>query len=232
MDQVGEGSDREADRETDGERGRRASETRARILATAERLFAEHGLYAVSNRRIAEEAGQGNNAAVGYHFGTRNDLIRAIVRAHTEPVGRRRSSMVAELEEDAGVRDWVHCLVVPVTEHLASLESPTWYARFSAQVRTDPASRSMMSDEALEAPSLRRVLVGLDRRLPQLSAHTRKVRGEMSGHVLVQMCAERERAFAQGEAPEAGWDRFEAELVDALVGLWTAPETTPAGAGP
>lgn len=224
MDQGGE--------ETEGERGRRAPDTRARILTTAERLFAEHGLYAISNRRIAEEAGQGNNTAVGYHFGTRNDLLRAIVRAHTEPVGRRRSSMIAELEEGAGVRDWVHCLVIPVTEHLASLGSPSWYARFSAQVRTDPASRSMLRDEALEAPSLRRVLVGSDQRVPQLSERTRKIRGEMSGHVLVQMCAERERALAQGEAPEAGWDRFAAELVDALVGLWTAPETTPADVGP
>ena len=227
MDRVDEDIDRESDRE----RGHRASGTRARILTTAERLFADHGLYAVSTRRIAEEAGQGNNAAVGYHFGARNDLIRAIVRTHTDPVGRRRSSMAAELGEDAGVRDWIRCLVLPVTEHLASLESPTWYARFSAQVRTDPASRSMMAEEALEAASLHRVLGGLDRRLPQLSAHTRKVRGEMSGHVLVQMCAERERAFAQGENPEAGWDRFAAELVDALVGLWTAPETTPTVTG-
>ncbi|WP_328806925.1 TetR family transcriptional regulator [Nocardiopsis coralli] len=204
----------------------RAAGTRARILTTAERLFAEHGLYAVSNRRIAEEAGQGNNTAVGYHFGTRGDLIRAIVRTHTDPVGRRRTAMTAELGDGAGARDWVRCLVAPVTEHLASLTAPTWYARFSAQVRTDPASRSMMADEALEAESLRRVVDGLDACLSGLSERTRAARGEMSAHLLVQMCAERERALAEGEDPEAGWDRFTGELVDALVGLWTAPETT------
>jgi cytochrome P450 len=50
------------------------------ILATTERLFAERGIHAVSNRQISEAAGQGNSAAVGYHFGTKADLVRAIAR--------------------------------------------------------------------------------------------------------------------------------------------------------
>ena len=37
-------------------------------------------MYAVSNRQISEAAGQGNNAAACYHFGTRTDLLRAIER--------------------------------------------------------------------------------------------------------------------------------------------------------
>ena len=39
----------------------RASSTREAILTAAERLFAEHGVYAVSNRQVSEAAGQGNN---------------------------------------------------------------------------------------------------------------------------------------------------------------------------
>jgi len=42
----------------------RASLTREAILIAAERLFAEHGVFAVSNRQVSEAAGQGNNAAV------------------------------------------------------------------------------------------------------------------------------------------------------------------------
>ncbi|MDU0294099.1 TetR family transcriptional regulator, partial [Saccharothrix longispora] len=56
-------------------RADRVGATRLRLLAAAERLFAERGLYAVSNRQISAEAGQGNNAAVGYHFGTKADLV-------------------------------------------------------------------------------------------------------------------------------------------------------------
>lgn len=52
------------------------------LLAAAERLFAERGMHAVSNRQISEAASQGNNAAVCYHFGTRTDLLRAIESKH------------------------------------------------------------------------------------------------------------------------------------------------------
>lgn len=78
-------------------RGERADATRELILATAERLFAEHGVFAVSNRQVSEAAGQGNNAAVGYHFGTKTDLVRAIARKHAEPVEQHRLRMVTEI---------------------------------------------------------------------------------------------------------------------------------------
>ena len=50
-------------------RADRAGVSRELILTAAERLFAEYGVLAVSNRQVGEAAGQGNNAAVGYHFG-------------------------------------------------------------------------------------------------------------------------------------------------------------------
>ena len=42
-------------------RSDRASTTQEAILTAAERLFAEHGVFAVSNRQVSEAAGQGNN---------------------------------------------------------------------------------------------------------------------------------------------------------------------------
>jgi AcrR family transcriptional regulator len=53
-------------------------------------------VHEVSNRQISEAAGQGNNTAVGYHFGTKTDLIRAILRRHREPVEARRKELYAE----------------------------------------------------------------------------------------------------------------------------------------
>src|SRR3954463_1530842 len=99
-------------------RSERASSTQEAILVAAERLFAEHGMFAVSNRQVSEAAGQGNNAAVGYHFGAKADLVRAIEEKHRGPVERLRKQMVAELDEPVGMRDWVGCLVCPLTEHL------------------------------------------------------------------------------------------------------------------
>src|SRR5437879_7136412 len=103
--------------------------TRDAILAAAERLFAEHGVVAVSNRQVSEAAGQGNNAAVGYHFGTKTDLVRAIEQKHRASIERLLQRMVAETGDSADLRDWVACLVCSLTEHLAQLGNPTWYAR-------------------------------------------------------------------------------------------------------
>ncbi len=80
-------------------RTERASSTQEAILVAAERLYAEHGMFAVSNRQVSEAAGQGNNAAVGYHFGTKADLVRAIEQKHRGPVEQLREHMVAELRK-------------------------------------------------------------------------------------------------------------------------------------
>ncbi|MEV4755825.1 TetR family transcriptional regulator [Micromonospora sp. NPDC049559] len=207
-------------------RADRASATRELILVTAERLFAEHGLAAVSNRQVSEAAGQGNNAAVGYHFGTKTDLVRAIVRKHTAPIEELRTRMLAEVGDSTDVRGWVACLVRPVTEHLAALGSPTWFARFNAQMMTDPAFRATMVEEALSSPSLRRIVDGLGDCLAELPPPVRAERGDMARQLMVHSYAERERALAEGlPTPRASWDEAATGLIDAIVGLWTAPVT-------
>jgi AcrR family transcriptional regulator len=209
-------------------RADRVSATREAILTAAERLFAEHGVVAVSNRQVSEAAGQGNNAAVGYHFGTKTDLVRAVARRHAEPVEQLRVRLLDELGDDPGVRDWVACLVRPITEHLAALGSPTWYARFGAQVMTDPGLREIMVEESLTSPSLQRILDGLNGCLPALPAEVRRERGAMARQLLVHMVAERERALAEGTAtPRATWHDAATGLIDAITAIWLAPVTPP-----
>jgi AcrR family transcriptional regulator len=207
-------------------RAERVNATRESILAAAERLFAEHGVLAVSNRQVSEAAGQGNNTAVGYHFGTKADLVRAIVRKHVEPMERLRLRMLAEVAGSTDVRDWVACLVRPTAAHLAALGNPTWFARFGAQVMTDPAFRDIMIEEALTAPSLHQILHELNRCLPDLPAEVRAERGDMARQLMVHMYAERERALAEGApTPRSSWHEAATGLIDALVGLWLAPVT-------
>nr|WP_158853214.1 TetR/AcrR family transcriptional regulator [Saccharothrix deserti] len=211
-------------------RAEQVGATRLQILTTAERLFAEQGLYAVSNRQISAAAGQGNNAAVGYHFGTKADLVRAIVRRRTPRIESLRQEMVTAAAGSRDVRDWVACLVRPVTAHLASLGDPTWFARFSAQIMTDPAFREIMAEEALAEPSLREVLVNLYEFAPDMPADVREDRGNMIRHLIVHVCAERERSLAEGAAtPRSTWDEAATGLIDAITGLWTAPCTGDSG---
>ena len=198
----------------------RAQATRDAILAAAERLFAEHGVITVSNRQISEAAGQGNNTAVGYHFGTKADLVRAIVQRHGDEMERLRGRMVADAADSIDLRVWVACLVRPATEHLARLGSPTWYARFAAQVMADPELRTVIVAEALESPNIRAMLDGFHRCLPDLPAEIRAEREEMARHLIVQMTAERERALAENRPTHrSSWHDAATGLIDAIVGI-------------
>ncbi|MFC8230212.1 TetR/AcrR family transcriptional regulator [Streptomyces sp. NPDC057287] len=207
-------------------RAEQVSETRERILNAAERLFAERGVYAVSNRRVSEAAHQGNNAAVGYHFGTKADLVRAITRKHSRRIEEARARLLAGIEDPTDIGEWVACLVRPTTEHLAALGSPTWFARFCAQVMTDPALQDIMAEEWLACPPTLQALEGLNLCLPDLPADVHVERAAMSRNLILHTCAERERALAGNTAtPRTNWHDTATGLIDAVVGLWTAPVT-------
>ncbi len=204
----------------------RSDGTREAILTAAEMLFAEHGVFAVSNRQVSEAAGQGNNAAVGYHFGTKTDLIRAIVRRHNEQVERICQDMVDRAPKPATLRDWVDCLVRPLAQHLTELGSPTTYARFSAQLMPDPSHRDLVSEESLGSSSVLQIIEGLNRALPDMPDGVRAERNAMARQLIVHMFAERERALADGApTPHPSWDAMATSLVDAITGLMLAPIT-------
>ncbi|AYJ52084.1 TetR/AcrR family transcriptional regulator [Rhodococcus sp. P1Y] len=205
-------------------RSTRASDTREAIMTEAERLFAELGVFAVSNRQVSEAAGQGNNAAVGYHFGTKADLIHAIVKKHMARVDAIRIRHLDERGASKDLRDWLTCLVRPSTDHLAELGNPTWYARFSAQILTDPNLRIIMQDESLASPALQRTLAGMRRCIPDLPSDVRASRGEMARTLMIHVIADQERLMADQRTEKAPtWDEVGTNLIDALFGLWHAP---------
>lgn len=198
-------------------RTEQVEQTRAMILVAAERLFAERGVHAVSHRQISEAAGQGNNAAVGYHFGTKSDLVRAIIRRHQGPTEEIRRRLLGAHTGSGDLRDWVTCVVRPVTEHLAALGHPSWYARFAAQLITEPSLLELATEEFRDAAMMNAVIDGLQRCLPGLPEAVRQERTNMAHTLIVHYCAQRERDRVPA------WDATAAGLIDAIVGLFRAP---------
>ena len=141
--------------------------------------------------------------------------------------------MVARMTESTDLREWVACLVCPLTEHLAELGNPSWYARFAAQAMADPAYHNIVTKDALASPSLVQVIKGINRCLPDLPNHVHTERNIMARNLLMHTCAEWERALAQGApVPRSGWREATSGLIDAIVGLWLAPVTPQNGNGP
>jgi len=106
-------------------------ETLEQLLHTAERLFAQRGLDAVSVREIQKEAGV-NVAAVHYHFGSRDDLIRAVLHRRIAPMNERRIALLEKLEaahpppEPLRLEDVLRAFANPVFELLEEAPHAAW----------------------------------------------------------------------------------------------------------
>lgn len=76
------------------------TDTRARILNAAELLFTEQGFEATTLRQITGAAGV-NLAAVNYHFGSKEELVREVFRRRLTWLNQQRLKELDRLEAEA-----------------------------------------------------------------------------------------------------------------------------------
>jgi AcrR family transcriptional regulator len=128
--------------------------TRELLILTAERLFADRGIDAVSLREIGQVAGQRNNAAAQYHFGTRAELLKAIYLYRAASINARRLDLLAELRRQERLGDLHALLKVLLTPHVESIsDADNHFLGFLARLLTDRATLSNMTPEPI-APFL------------------------------------------------------------------------------
>ena len=114
-----------------------SEETKNQIKAAAQMLFARHGVDAVTVQQIVSAAGQRNNAALHYHFGSKEELIRQMVVDGAAVLDERRRGMLLEIEARGGptsIREVLIVLVMPVIE-LADDERWRGYIRFTSHLQ-------------------------------------------------------------------------------------------------
>lgn len=94
--------------------------TRAKLVAIAERLFAERGIEGVSLSDINKAAGQRNRNATSYHFGSKDGLLQAILDKHEPGISARRNALLDEMEQrgNPSVRDVVRALMCPLADKM------------------------------------------------------------------------------------------------------------------
>jgi AcrR family transcriptional regulator len=93
------------------------SETRRLLKRVARRLFAERGIREVTVREIAQAAGQRNQGAIAYHFGTKEALVVELLTDGAQRIEARRHTFLDALEAAGGplsVRDAVAAIVLPL----------------------------------------------------------------------------------------------------------------------
>jgi len=104
----------------------------AHIKAVALKLFAERGVDGVTVRQIAEAAGQKNHAALTYHFGSKEALIRELIVDGARAIDVRRNAALDAASESGGPRTVLEVMQILV-ETSVDPDPPAWgecYNRF------------------------------------------------------------------------------------------------------
>lgn len=92
------------------------SDTKTRILDAAEKLFAERGFSETSLRLITSKA-EVNLASVNYHFGSKKELIRAVLARYLDvfmPVASAEIVKLQGVDKTASLHDIFSALVSPL----------------------------------------------------------------------------------------------------------------------
>ncbi|GGY99845.1 TetR/AcrR family transcriptional regulator [Streptomyces nitrosporeus] len=197
----------------------RSDAARTALLDAAERLFVQSGISQVSDRKVAEAAGNTNHSAVGYYFGGREGLLSALLTRHLSSLEEPRRVM---FEHSGSLLEDVRALVVPATDALAELPPPTWRARFISQALHDPVAMALMRGMEDAAPTAALIVRSVAARLDHLPRAIVRGRAALMSHIITSACADMEgRAARDGRAP--GWHSAGDFLSDAIAGMLTAP---------
>jgi AcrR family transcriptional regulator len=140
-------------------------ETRSALIDAAERLMAEHGIYAVQLKQIMRAAGARNRSAVQYHFGDREGLVRAIGAKHRPPIDEARNRMLDRLGPDPSVDEVIEAAVTPIARCLATTAGRA-YLIVAAESATRLGAAGLPAIEREHDSSVHRVIDLLDARLP------------------------------------------------------------------
>ena len=198
------------------------TDSREALIRAGERLFGERGIAAVSLREVAAAAGQGNNSAVRYHFGSRDGLVDAIFTYRMERIDERRRAMLAQTPGTPDLRRLLEAFVFPFAESIGHDDGVSWYARFVRQVVFDPGFDVFAPPRGNATRGLRTVIDGLNRSVAKLPDAVRVRRLLQVAQLVVHSLGDQESALASGAAV-LPTSLIAADLVDCSAALLDAP---------
>jgi AcrR family transcriptional regulator len=191
------------------------------IIETAERMFGDATIDAVSMRAVAREAGLGTRA-VTYHFPSKRDLVAAVLHRRLPLVAEATTEGLAALIERRAapsVRDVVEAILAPYVDMLK--EDPRgvlrWIKVFNQLALTEDR---IWTDEFGVEPSFPDLFItATARALPDISDLKVQRRAAIAMYSMITMLASADRAAYGHPLGPSGLDP---EWVEQLVIFTTA----------
>lgn len=193
---------------------RDATQTRARLLRAGEQRFARDGVAGAKLSDIVRDAGQRNDSAVGYHFGSRQGLLAAIVDKHMQVMEAERVVPAA----GADLMTVVRSIVVPTAALLAT-EDGRDFLRIIEQLAAWSGIGTPQPNQVLAGTVIGRQLSCLHALLvPRLGTILARERGALLVTFLTAALAERARSREAGTRQRLNHERFVDHLANVLSG--------------
>jgi len=196
------------------------------LIVAAERLFAERGIDAVSMNEVRRAAGQRNKSALQYHFGTKEQLLQAILDKHVPGIELRRHAWLDDIEA-AGrfeVRELMKALVVPVFEKLDDPDGGREYITIYAQLVGSPNASLLWLSAIRANRGADRLMRMLERVCPELPLSVRLPRYLLITELLFHSISDFGRLSAMQPSlfPKETRALFQSNLIDVLASIATA----------
>jgi AcrR family transcriptional regulator len=192
-------------------------DTRLALMRAAEQLFSQQGVDRVSLREIAIAAGQRNVSAATYHFGSKRELIEAILERHSLPVQDSWAPALAQdPEHRLGLHELLELLVRPMVAKIDDPDGGRCYLELSAEL---VASRSfpMMGMRVATTPGTQEMAKRIAEHGAEVAPMIRVIRSTRLASVLFGSIGDYLRLINNGvEIPR---EQFVSDLVNALAGL-------------
>ena len=151
------------------------SDTKQRILDSAEQHFADVGYHATSLRSITATA-EVNLAAVNYHFGSKEALLEAVILRRLRPLNELRSRRLEDVlknaekaQEAPSCRDILHCFVEPTLRLRQPGSKAENFIALIGRTLADPQGRAMKIFAREMTPLMQRLFQAFAKALPEIS---------------------------------------------------------------
>ena len=208
--------------------------TREKLLDAAEKVFSQFGFEGTSVRMINAEA-QVDSGAIHYHFRTKQDLFRAVIKRRGEVLSSDRLMRLARCMDGRGgkplVEQIVAAYILPyINPALGSRDERLRFARLRAQVMAEQPNSDSSPLGTEHQHTGQKFIDALSSALPHLAPHEVRLRYLIMWSSLNTLSAGLGQAALEPQSrgnPLLDFERDVPELIRLFAAMFLAAPTKP-----